>query len=315
MTTTTPAFAALLQEAVSKPGTISAAYSQFHNYSIGNVLLAAFQCQARDIPLGPMATFPRWKALGRHVKRGEKALALCQPVTIRRKADDASDDDEIIVRFIYRPHWFVLAQTEGADLPPTEIPAWDKARALDVLSVTEIPFDSIDGNALGYARKREVAISPLNPHPYKTLFHELGHVLLGHTAAGEQADGEVTARSLREAEAEAVALLCCEALGLPGADLCRGYIQSWWGQGNPIPERSAQRILRVADQILRAGRVERGAVMNGRVDVRVSGGGSIYVFDLLTPEALTWVEDNVSEDRLMLGNASPSSTDTRKPSP
>ena len=50
-----------------------------------------------------------------------------------------------------------------------------------------------------------------------------------------------------------MALLCCAALDLPGADESRGYIQSWWGQGNEIPERSAQRILKVADQVLKAG--------------------------------------------------------------
>jgi hypothetical protein len=54
-------------------------------------------------------------------------------------------------------------------------------------------------------------------------------------------------------EAEAVALVCCAALELPGVDHCRGYIQSWWGSGNAIPERSAQRILKAADQILKAG--------------------------------------------------------------
>src|SRR5262249_55859251 len=45
----------------------------------------------------------------------------------------------------------------------------------------------------------------------------------------------------------------CAALDLPGVECCRGYIQSWWGAGNPIPERSAQRILKAADQILKAG--------------------------------------------------------------
>ena len=80
--------------------------------------------------------------------------------------------------------------------------------------------------------------------------------MLGHTSEAEQADGETMPRSLREAEAECVALLCCEALGLPGADECRGYIQHWYGAGIPIPERSAQRILRTADQIIRAGQAD-----------------------------------------------------------
>lgn len=253
---TTPAFAELLQKAVTEPGTISSAYSQFHNYSLGNVMLAAVQCAVRGMPLGPMATYPKWKELGRHVRKGEKALTLCQPVTIRRKADETNEDDAVFTRFVFRPHWFVLAQTDGADVAPLPMPDWDRARALEALQVEQVPFELIDGNIMGYARGRQVAISPVNPQPYKTLFHELGHVLLGHTAETDQADTETTPRNLREAEAEAVALLCCEALDLPGADHCRGYIQSWWGAGNPIPERSAQRIFKAADAILRAGQAK-----------------------------------------------------------
>src|SRR5262245_42417198 len=86
-------FATLLQTAVTQPGTLSPAYRQFHNYSLGNVLLAMFQCHARGIPLGPMATYPRWQELGRHVKRGEKAITLCQPVTVKRAAQDGTHDE------------------------------------------------------------------------------------------------------------------------------------------------------------------------------------------------------------------------------
>lgn len=268
MESTQPSWAALLESAVTEPGIISSAYSQFHHYSIGNQLLAWAQCEQRGIPLGPMATFIRWKELGRHVKRGEKALTLCQPVTIKRQAeardDSAASDAEILIRFAYRNRWFVLSQTDGQDLSAVEIPSWDKTRALDALNVREIPFDSTNGNVLGFARKREISISPLNPLPYKTLFHELAHVLLGHTSEGEQAESEITPRSLREAEAEAVAMICCEALNLPGVEASRGYIQSWWGVGNPIPDRSAQAILRVADQILRAGREPESADSEAR---------------------------------------------------
>jgi len=64
---------------------------------------------------------------------------------------------------------------------------------------------------------------------------------------------------LREVEAEAVALLCCEALNLEGADYCRGYIQSWLCPAigynrDAIPEKSAPKIFRAAGQILRVGR-------------------------------------------------------------
>jgi antirestriction protein ArdC len=258
----TPSFADLLRSAVTEPGILSAAYQQFHVYSIGNQLLAWSQCLARGIQPGPMATFPKWKELGRYVRKGEKAITLCQPVTVKRPAADPTDDTnerDIVVRFVYRPHWFVLAQTEGAEIPHAPIPSWDAGHALATLDVTEVPFDETDGNVLGFARGRSIAINPVNPMPHKTTFHELAHVLLGHTAEGVQADSEITPRNLRECEADAVALLCCAALDLPGVDCCRGYIQSWWGAGNPIPERSAQRILKTADQILKAGSAQATA--------------------------------------------------------
>ena len=255
-----PKWAELLQSAVNQPGTISAAYSQFHNYSVGNQLLAWGQCLARGIRPGPMGTFVRWKELGRYVRRGEKAITLCQPVTLSRNADQqgAEADEQFITRFVYRNSWFVLAQTDGQDAPPLSVPDWNKAGALKTLEIREIPFAHLNGNVMGYARVREIAINPVNPHADKTLFHELAHIVLGHTIEGEQTDSELTPRNLREAEAECVALLCCEALGLRGADESRGYVQSWWGTGNPIPERSAQRILKAADQILRAGRASQG---------------------------------------------------------
>ena len=264
MTPNILSFADLLRSAVTDPGVISNAYQQFHNYSIGNQLLAWAQCIERGIKPGPMATFVRWKELGRHVRKGQKALVLCQPVTVKRTtpADGGEDEPAVFTRFTYRPRWFVLGQTEGAELPPSVSPAWDATRALAALNVTEVPFEATDGNVLGYASGRSIAVSPLNPLPHKTRFHELAHVLLGHTTEGEQHDGERTPRNLRECEAEAVALLCCAALDLPGVELCRGYIQSWWGAGNAIPERSAQRILKAADQILKAGAAEAAEVLS-----------------------------------------------------
>ena len=257
-TSSTKSFADLLQSAVSEPGSISQAYQQFHTYSLGNQLLAMFQCHERNITPGPINTFPGWKSSGRHVKKGEKAITLCMPITMKRKqAEIISEPDEpseeVVIRFVYKPRWFVLSQTEGQELPEPEIPSWDPEMALETLKVKEIPFEHIDGNCLGFARERSIAINPVNPMPHKTRFHELAHVLLGHTSQGQQADSEITPRNQRECEAESVALLCCAALDLPGVEECRGYIQNWWGQGNPIPERSAQRILKTADQILKAG--------------------------------------------------------------
>jgi antirestriction protein ArdC len=256
--TTSPAphaFSELLTHAVNAPGKIHEAYTAFHAYSIGNQILALMQCHARGIEPGPLATFPRWKERARHVRKGEKALTLCMPITITRRAepDDDADTETTFTRFVYKPRWFVLAQTDGQPYSPDPIAGWDRARALETLNVTEEPFSSLDGNTQGYARGRTIAISPLAALPHKTTFHELAHVLIGHTAEADHADGEQTPRNLREVEAEAVALLCCAALQLPGAEYSRGYIQHWLRDGETIPERSAARAFKAADQILRAG--------------------------------------------------------------
>jgi antirestriction protein ArdC len=242
----------LLNAAVTEPGLILKAYSVFHGYSLSNQVAAMVQCQMRGIEPGPINTYPGWQRLNRQVRRGEKAIWLCMPFT-RKMKDEAGDDQTVISTFVWKPNWFVLAQTDGEPVATPETPAWDKERALAALSIEQVEFALTDGNTQGYAHGREVAISPVAAMPHKTLFHELAHVELGHTAESEFTDSEHTPRSLREAEAEAVAMLLCESLELPGAEYCRGYIQNWL-QGDVIPEKSAQKIFGAADRILRAGR-------------------------------------------------------------
>jgi len=259
----TPNFTILLQDAVNKPGSIMQAYSAFHHYSLGNQLLALFECNARGIEPGPINTFLGWKDLGRYVKKGQKAITLCMPVTVKRKEvdDDGEDRDATFTAFVYKPRWFVLAQTEGQDIEAPTIPSWNVDRALRALEVQRADFTLLDGNCQGYAQKRSIAINPVAQLPQKTLFHEVAHVILGHTSEADFSDSEHTPKSLREVEAEAVAMLCCEALGLDGAEFCRGYIQEWLRRDGAIaiPEKSAHKILRAADQILKAGTVQCGS--------------------------------------------------------
>ncbi len=62
----------------------------------------------------------------------------------------------------------------------------------------------IDGNCQGYSFERNVAVSPVAKFAMKTLFHECGHVMLGHTTG--LGDGErPCSRGVEEFGAEAVA--------------------------------------------------------------------------------------------------------------
>ena len=108
-------FRQLLEEAVTKPATLMKAYSLFWNYSLGNQILALIQANRRNIALGPIASFNRWKELGRYVRRGEKAIELCMPVTSKRTIkEQVADGNEVetevaFKRFVFRRNSFMLS--------------------------------------------------------------------------------------------------------------------------------------------------------------------------------------------------------------
>jgi hypothetical protein len=248
----------ILQEALTKPGTLNAAYVAFHNYSLSNQILAAMQLAARGLPLAPIASFNGWKDKGRYVKKGEKAISLFMPVSVKRKpakGEAAADEDEdgIFNVFMLRANWFSVDQTEGTDFAPeVESPAWDAATALAALGIVEEPFEMLSGNTQGYAKAGVIAISPLNPLKHKTRFHELAHNVLGHTLEATMTDSEHTPRDIREVEAESVAYILCTLLNLPGQAESRHYIQGWLA-GQELPEKSAKKIFGAADRIMKAG--------------------------------------------------------------
>lgn len=257
-------FAPLLKQALTEPGIVSAAYGRFHRFSIGNQILAAVQLQDRSLPLSPIASFIRWKELGRSVSKGQKALSLWMPITVKRRASESDRDvtdngERLLTLFKLAPRWFSLEQTEGEDyVEPIESPQWDADAAMQGLDITLEHFDFMDGNVQGYAVKRRIAVNPLAEYPHKTRFHELAHVVLGHTEEADCHDAASIPRSIQEVEAEGVAFLLCSILDLPGRDESRGYIQSWL-DGEQLPEKSAQRVFSASQKILDAGKTADAA--------------------------------------------------------
>jgi hypothetical protein len=153
----------LFSDALSCPGKVSEAYSVFHDYSLGNAILAALQLTVKGLPLSPIASFNKWKQLGRCVKKGEKAIALVMPVTVKTKSGDevengAESNDNTRESgssgrtiFVLKNNWFSLDQTEGADyINEVTIPEWNKVQALSWLGITEQRFELLDGNTQGY---------------------------------------------------------------------------------------------------------------------------------------------------------------------
>lgn len=245
-------FAYLLHEALNRPGIISEAYRAFHRYSVGNQILAAVQLLERGMHLSPIASFNTWRERNRHVKKGERAFALWMPVTHKRE-DEETGEVRIHTRFALRRNWFSLEQTDGEPYPPElESSDWDCEKALQSLDVREVPFSSLDGNIQGHSQGRTLAINPLAALKHKTRFHELAHIVLGHTDGQLIADTEKPTRAIAEVEAEGAAYLLCAILGLPGLDEARGYIHHWLAS-ETLLESTARRIFVAANAVLRAG--------------------------------------------------------------
>jgi hypothetical protein len=254
----------LLRDAVEKPGRMLEAYTAFHNYSFGNALLAFEQCARRNLQPGPLNSYRGWLERKRQVRKGERGITLCMPMPFKRTPQTDSVQDETTepqtrYAFRFRAYWFVLAQTEGEETYVRPIPGFDIDTALGTLNITRTPFDEMNGNIQGFATAREIAISPVAALPHKTTFHELAHIVLGHATTEKLVDGEQTPVHIREVEAESVALICCETLGLEGAEFCRGYIQHWLRAEKEIPNHSAARIFAAATSILKAGTPAAGS--------------------------------------------------------
>src|ERR1051326_9125470 len=153
----------LLRDAVSTPGKLLEAYTAFHNYSVGNSLLALFQCYDRGITPGPLNTYKGWQQLGRQVRKGEKSIVLCMPLAYKKRAskqmqapeesgtnqpvqDEQDVCDEITrFRFSLLPYWFGLTQTDGETAFTPSIPDFDLATALQELRIQQVDFESTNG--------------------------------------------------------------------------------------------------------------------------------------------------------------------------
>src|SRR5262245_30396377 len=85
----------------------------------------------------------------------------------------SDEQPEVFTRFVYKPNWFVLSQTDGVPIDEPIRSEWDRDRALGTLNIVEQPFTLTDGNVQGYACRRSIAVSPLAELPAKTRFHEI----------------------------------------------------------------------------------------------------------------------------------------------
>ena len=218
----------------------------------------------------PVASASRWKQLGREVTNWKERKEVIVPVMVNEpRVQNEFNDSEVepleqkrervarLVGFKVVRAVFPLSATYGPEIPPQPTPGWDLQKALGKLGISEVTFSGLDGNTQGYSHGLEYAINPVAADPRKTTFHEIAHIVGGHTLPGRHQE-YLEHRGLMEGEAEGSALLVMNELTVlddETASNMRGYVQHWM-QGETFSEKAARHIFSITEAILRAGRVE-----------------------------------------------------------
>lgn len=218
--------------------------AKFHHYSARNIdLIYAQNPQATQI-----AGFKQWQtAFNRTVKRGAKAIRIAAPIikklTPAEKKRLDTTDERAIVGYRYLPV-FDVSQTSGE--PVLSAKDFVKENLADHqnvtslynafkdylnqqtdLKVSEVPLETLNG-AKGYFQPstNEIVIGgdePDNALKLKTLYHEYAHSQLH----GLKSAFKDRPRAYQETQAEAIAYVAMQNIGVDTSNYSLGYVATW----------------------------------------------------------------------------------------
>ncbi len=227
--------------------------SRFHRYSFGNVLLIAAQCHEAT----RVAGFNAWRKMNRSVRKGEKAIWILAPMVYKNADAEDGQDDRVIRGFKFVPV-FDVAQTDGQELPSIccrldgDDPDGLYAQLLTVASSIGFTVEdhkfvgSTNGDCCHSEHRIRIEVRNTPAQQVKTLAHEIAHALLHE---------KFEYRALAELEAESVAFVVCQSIGIDSGDYSFGYVATWAGGGEQAIagiKASGERIQKTAATILRA---------------------------------------------------------------
>jgi antirestriction protein ArdC len=230
-----------------------AVMSRFRRYSWANVLLIYSQFpQASHV-----GGYHFWVKLGRHVRKGEKGIAILAPMVGRKR--DAEDqqlaEDESTRVFGFKAcHVWDISQTDGAELPEFATVKGDPqdylGRLIEFVTSQNIAleYDSAIAPARGMSSGGKITLLPdLSPAEHlATLAHECAHELLHRGDRRKE-----TTHTVRETEAEAVAFVVSTAIGLDVNSASADYVLLHGGDKATLAESLAL-IQQTASVILQA---------------------------------------------------------------
>jgi hypothetical protein len=227
-----------------------AAIGRFHRYSLRNVMLIASQKPAAT----HVAGFHAWHKLGRFVKKGEKGILILAPI-VRGKHESAeqNETDESSTAVGFRAAYvFDISQTDGQELPEIGSVNGDPSEYRERLGkfIAErgiaLEYSQDIAPARGTSTGGKITLLPCQSpaEEFATLAHELAHEMMHRTERRSS-----TSKRIRETEAEAVAFVVCQAIGLETGSAAQDYIQLYEGDAELLTE-SLEHIQCTANQIL-----------------------------------------------------------------
>ena len=230
-------------------------YSGFHQYSLTNTLLIMLQFPGASC----CASYADWKKKKRYVKKGEKGLMIRVPTPKKFIVEDEDGNEEERFKLFFKVGTvFDVSQTDGEPLP--EICSKltgvvdNFQNIYDSISAAAgipISLEDFEGSANGYyspTENRIVIRSGMSEaQTIKTLVHETAHSLL-HCKGSEH---EKADRETAELQAESVAYIVCNYLGVDTSDYSFGYVARWSkGKSSKHLERNLTIIGKAAEQII-----------------------------------------------------------------
>ena len=228
--------------------------SKFHNYSPRNIQLIMTQ----NPDASHVASFKKWKDdFERNVNKGEKALRIFAPITLKRKDPktkepllDENGNEQTYTSFKLVPV-FDVSQTSGKELAK---PIYDlegtyedygnlykSAKEVSEANGVPLSFSDDTGTANGYFSPKDNHIvikqGMSEQQTLKTIFHEMAHSDLHNLEKLQEAPLK---RSTAELQAESVAFVVASHYGLDTSEYSFGYLATWSQDPEGLSDLEAQ---------------------------------------------------------------------------
>lgn len=244
--------------------------NKFHSYSFNNSMLILLQKPEASYVAG----YKTWETMERHVRKGEKGITIFAPCPYKTKkavevidtetgqvkrdihGKPMTEEKEITYASFKAISIFDYSQTEGKPLPELaeelqgEIPDYTVLMdSIKEIAPVSIRFESWEQSKKGHydlTNKEIVIKSDMSElQTVKTAIHETAHSIL------HKDKEHIKDSATMEVEAESVAFIVCQHLGLDTSDYSFGYLAGW-SSDKELPElkSSLQTIQRTSHELI-----------------------------------------------------------------